>query len=95
MSGEVEFGTKTASLNCTNPRAFQMPLFLLGHKPLKQLWNRCTNNYFTLSPAVPLPVIYLSQLQLTQCQLHGSPCRASQGELMLVPRHTEEIPAAF
>lgn len=55
MSGEVELGTKTASLNCTNPRAFQMPLFLLGHKTLKQLWNRCTNNYFTLSPAVPPP----------------------------------------
>lgn len=31
MDGDIELGTIIASSNCTNPCAFQMALFLLGH----------------------------------------------------------------
>lgn len=70
-----------------------MAFFLLGHK--NRNGSRTGAQIIISSLACCSPPINLSQLQLTQCQLHESPCRASQSVLMLLLRHTEKIPAAF
>lgn len=93
MDGYIELGTITASLNCTNPCAFQMALFLLGHTNQNGSWTGA--QIIILYLACCPPSIYLSQLQFSLSQLHESHCRTSQSLLRLMLAYTEKMPATF